>query len=76
MSRNVAEVEIEAGKASKCGTQDGPTASRFKIVLRYWEDGRFRDAQQINQSNKMVRVIRRFRGEPEHYLAWSIWPKT
>ena len=62
VSRNADEVEIS--KPPK-GTEE---VSRFKFVLRYWEDGRFRDAQQINQSNKVVRLIRRFRGEPEHYL--------
>jgi hypothetical protein len=30
--------------------------------------GRFRDAQQINQATSMVRAIRRFRGDADHYL--------
>jgi hypothetical protein len=70
------EAPPAAPAASRYG--EAPAASRYKILLRYWEEQeigcaaaaprRFRDAQQINQATMMVRAIRRFRGDADHYL--------
>ena len=58
VARTAPEVEV-----------DGEEGRKYKIVLRYYDDHRFKDAVQINQATKLERPVRRFRGNgAEHYL--------